>query len=218
MSKTATASHARARSKRGPYAKSAETREKILSAAWEVAQERGFHDVSLSEVASRADVAVGNVSYHFGSREELVVALMRKLADRVMDHVTHPSAGGRDYFERAEAALRGYLDFIHRHPAYVRMGEQLRHLGPEIHRRYVAAWLELHEGAIRKGIAEGTLRPMSDAEITTTAHFIIGVSHSLEHMIEGSDGDDYPGDDVVVGAYMKILRGGLERSPSAPRT
>jgi hypothetical protein len=90
--------------------------------------------------------------------------------------------------------------------------EQVRHHRPEIHRRYVDAWLALHRGAILKGIDEGTLRPMSDGEIATTAHFIIGVSHSLEQMVEGSDGDGFPGDDDVVETCMKILRGGLERS------
>ena len=78
-------------------------------------------------------MAVGNVSYHFGSREELVRALIRSVADRVMEHVIRPTAGGRDYFERAEAALRGYLDFIHRDPAHVRLVEQVRHHCPEIH-------------------------------------------------------------------------------------
>ncbi len=31
-------------------------------------------------------------------------------------------------------------------------------------------------------------------------------------MIEGIDGRQYPGDDVVVEAYMKLFRGGLEQS------
>ncbi len=211
MPKTATASRPPARAKRGQYAKTAETREKILSAAWDVAQERGFHKVSLSEVAGRAEVAIGNVSYHFGSRDELLLALMRSVADQVREHVLRPTEGGRDYFERAEAGLRGYLDFVHRYPASVRMGEQVRHYRPEIHRRFVDAWLELHQTGLRKGIEEGTLRPMSAGEIVATAHFIIGVSHSLEQMIESIDESNYPGDDVVVETFMRMLRGGLER-------
>lgn len=197
---------------RGPYAKSSETKAKILAAAWDVAQEKGFHKVSLSAVATRAGVAVGNVSYHFGSHEELVRSLMGSVAEQVREHVLQPTIGGRDFFERAEAGLRGYLDFVHRHPAYVRMGEELRHHRPEIHRRYIDAWLELHRGAIQKGIAEGTLRALSAGEIETTARFIVGVSYSLEQMIEGIDGDHYPGDDVVVATFMSMLRGGLMRS------
>jgi AcrR family transcriptional regulator len=211
MSKAAADLQAPETARRGRYAKTWETQEKILAAAWDVAQERGFHRISLSEVANRADVAVGNVSYHFGSRRELVRSLMRSVADRVMEHVISPTAGGRDYFERAEAGLRGYLDFVHRHPAYVRMVEQVRHHRPEIHLHYLGAWLELHQSAIRQGIDEGTLRSMSDGEIATTARFIIGVSYSLDQMIESLDGNDYPGDDVVVETFMKMLRGGLER-------
>jgi AcrR family transcriptional regulator len=212
MPETTVAPPIPARGRRGPYAKTLETQGKILAAAWAVAEERGFHKVSLSEVARRADVAIGNVSYHFGSREDLVQALMRSVADQVMEHVIRPTASGRDYFERFEAGLRAYLEFVHRHPAYVRMGEQVRHHNPEIYQRYVDAWLELHRGGIQRGIEEGTLRPMSDGQIAATAHFIVGVSHSLDQMIEGIDGNNYPGDDVVVETCVKILRGGLQVS------
>lgn len=212
MASTAQPTATPVRTRRGRYAKTAETREKILSAAWEVAEERGFHKVSLSEVASRAEVAVGNVSYHFGSREALVRALMRSVAEQVTEHVVHTAATGRDYFERADAGLRGYLDFVRRHPAYVRLGDELRHHRPEIWGRYVAAWLELHRTALRRGIEEGALRPMSDAEIGAAAHFIVGVSNSIAQMLEHIDREEYPGDDVVVGLFMTMLRGGLAGS------
>jgi AcrR family transcriptional regulator len=212
MPRTATAPEVPANRKRGRYAKTAGTREKILAAAWDVAQARGLHDVSLSEVASRAHVAIGNVSYHFGSREGLLWALMRSVADQIVQEVLRRTAEGSDYFERAEAALRAYLDFVHRHPAHVRLGEQLRHHRPELHRRYLDTRLEFQRTAVQKGIDEGTLRAMSEDELAATAHFLVGVSHSIDQMIEGIDGRGYTGDDVVVDTYMKILRGGLARS------
>ncbi|MFQ5698899.1 MAG: TetR/AcrR family transcriptional regulator [Myxococcota bacterium] len=210
---TATATEAPRRHKRGQYAKTAATRARILAAARHVAQARGFHRVSLSEVARRAGVAVGNVSYHFGSRDELLRALMRSVADEIVEHVIRPAEGGGDYFERAEASLRAYLAFVHRHPAYLRMGDQLRHHRPEIHRRYLEAWLELQRSALQRGIDEGSLRPMSPDEIAATAHFLVGVSQSLDRMVEGIDGRSYPGDDVVVETCIHFLRGGLARSP-----
>ena len=45
-------------SKRGPYAKSSQTRERILAAAFEVAGEVGLHRVAVAAIADRAGVAV----------------------------------------------------------------------------------------------------------------------------------------------------------------
>ena len=66
---------------RGPYAKSSDTRARILDAALEVAGELGFHRASVARIAERAGVAVGNLHYHFGSRDELLRELMETLVE-----------------------------------------------------------------------------------------------------------------------------------------
>jgi len=204
--------------KRGSYAKTAETRSRILAAAHDVARELGFHGVSLAEVAHRAGVAVGNVSYHFGSREELLHEVMQGVADRLREAVVQAGVAGRDVFERGEAALRAYLAFLRAHPWYVQMSEQVRSHRPDIYRRNLVFWLDLHRSAVREGIEEGTLRPMTDEELTATAYLIVGAHYFVDQMIEGTGGQSYPGDDIVVAAYMKLFRGGLEsareRKPS----
>ncbi len=212
MPRTATLPRPAESRKRGNYAKTAETREKILAAAMQTAEDLGFHGVSLSEIAKRAGVAVGNVSYHFGSREELLREVMQTVTAQLQQDVLVAGVSGRNAFERGEAGIRAYLSFIHRHPAYARMAEQVRHHHPEIYRENLAAWLALQRAAIEQGIKEKTLRPMTDDEISATAYLIIGAHNFLDQMIEGIDGREYPGDDVVVDAYMKLFRGGLEQS------
>lgn len=198
--------------KRGNYAKTAETRGRILVAARQVAEELGFHGVSLSEVAKRAGVAVGNVGYHFGSREELLREVMQTVTAQIQEDVLLAGAPGRDMFERGEAGVRAYLAFVHEHPAYGRISAEVRHHHPDIYREGLAGWVELQRAAIRGGIHEGTLRPMTDDEISATAYLIVGAHYFLDQMIEGIDGQPYPGDDVVVASYMRLFRGGLEKS------
>ena len=53
---------------RAAYAKSADTRARILAAALAEASESGFHKTSVARIAARAGVAVGNLHYHFGSK------------------------------------------------------------------------------------------------------------------------------------------------------
>ena len=57
---------------RAPYAKSRDTRARILAAALAEASDSGFHKTSVARIAARAGVAVGNLHYHFGSRRELL--------------------------------------------------------------------------------------------------------------------------------------------------
>lgn len=59
-------------------AKSAETRERILTAALDLFREKGFGESSMREVAARAGVATGLAYYYFDSKEALVRAFYER--------------------------------------------------------------------------------------------------------------------------------------------
>ena len=54
--------------------KAEETRRKILSAALDLFQERGFAETTMREIARRAEVATGAAYYYFPSKEAIVMA------------------------------------------------------------------------------------------------------------------------------------------------
>ncbi len=197
------------RPKRGAYAKSANTREKILTAAREVAGEVGFHGVSVAKIARRAGVAVGNLHYHFKSLDELLRELMKQVTEQITEEALQAMEHTGDVFEREEAVLRTYLAFVHRNPTYVRLAEEVRVHHPDIYHHFLSLWLELTRVSIQEGIDSGVLRPMSGAEVAALAHYLLGARYFLDQMISGGHGSNYPGDDVVVGTYMDLLRAGL---------
>lgn len=201
--------------KRGAYAKSAETRERILAAAAAVAGEVGLHAVSVAKIAERAGVAVGNLHYHFGSLDELLRELMQHVADRLTEEILRAVEHSGDIFAREEAAFRAYLSYVRRNPTYVRLAEEARMHEPEIYHRVLAAWLEFLSESIREGVSSGTLRPLRDDEITALAHYLIGARYFLDQMLQGMHGQEYPGDEVAVATYMQMLRFGLECHSSA---
>jgi len=47
-------------------------REAVLEAAEELMSKKGFNGVSMRDIASRADVNLGSVTYHFGTKEKLL--------------------------------------------------------------------------------------------------------------------------------------------------
>jgi AcrR family transcriptional regulator len=62
----------------GRSAKKAQTRRQLIDAASEVMAERGFHDASLMEVASRAGLTTGAVYSNFRSKEDLILAVIQE--------------------------------------------------------------------------------------------------------------------------------------------
>jgi AcrR family transcriptional regulator len=196
---------------RGPYAKSSDTRQRILDAALEVASELGFHRASVAKIAERAGVAVGNLHYHFGSRDELLRELMESLVEELHAQVQAALPEGGSVIDREEAALRTYLAYEHRHPGWIRLSEEVRIHHPDLSREGVALWLALFREGIEQAIARGELHAMDDAEVAALAHFLLGTRYFLDQMIEGVDGRPYPGDEVVVRTYLDFVQGGLTK-------
>jgi len=64
----------------GGYAKGHETRELILHAALGIMVEEGYRAMSMRRIATACDMKLGNLTYHFPTREDLV----RELLDAVI--------------------------------------------------------------------------------------------------------------------------------------
>jgi AcrR family transcriptional regulator len=80
-----------------PAAEGTPTRERILDAAERLFAEHGFAGTSLREVTSLADVNVAAVHYHFGSKEELLRAVLSRIVAPV-------NRERLDLLERVEAS------------------------------------------------------------------------------------------------------------------
>jgi AcrR family transcriptional regulator len=218
MRKSATpdrsAGPARPGRRRAGYAKSRATRERILAAALAEASHAGLHKASVAGIAARAGVAVGNLHYHFGSRRALLRQLMGELVADLMPRLHAIDADdGADFFERQRAGLLAYLAYLRANPAHVRLADEIKLHDPALYRRAVAGWVERMAARIRAGIAQGTLRPMDESEITAQAHFLLGARHFLEQMME-TGGGARP--EAVVDAYLALLRDGLGRRAQQP--
>src|SRR5262245_31426714 len=83
------------------------TREALVEAAADVFAQRGFHAASLDEIAERAGFTRGAIYSNFGSKEELMIAVLDEFTSRqlrdfghAIDDLTH----GTDEERSAAAA------------------------------------------------------------------------------------------------------------------
>jgi TetR/AcrR family transcriptional regulator, cholesterol catabolism regulator len=159
------------------------TRRRLLDAAAAEVARHGRAGASLGAIASAAGLKPGSIYFHFGSREQLIDAMLEEgvresLArlDRAMTEVpqgvmTEVPQGARpgDPRARLRAAIRAHLDALHdlRDYAAVVLAPALALDGPpgaafrELRRVYLQQWSRLVEDAQGTGVlAAGVPAPI----------------------------------------------------------
>jgi len=96
---------------RAPEGQSTEaTRQRILAVALELIAQKGFAATSTREISERLGFTKAALYYHFRSKQELLLALMRPILDHLAGVVeageTHEGPG------RPARVLAGYVDLV----------------------------------------------------------------------------------------------------------
>lgn len=105
------------------------TRNALVEAATEVFARRGFHGASLEEIAEAAGFTRGAIYSNFSSKEELLLAVVDRYNDVLVDAFTgmlrdHADEVGGDLSSATSAALWTYQ--ANRDPALMLLGLELR--------------------------------------------------------------------------------------------
>jgi AcrR family transcriptional regulator len=190
---------------RGQYARSEDTRARILDAALAEARKSGFHNTSVAKIAARAEVAVGILNYHFGSKRELLRELMASQAGEFISQLTE-ATNTESFFDYEQRILTIYLTFLHANPNYVRLTEEVRLHDPDLYQEGTQANIEHICGRIRRGMQRGDLRAMNSKTVRAQAHFMLGTLTFLDRFLED---EHYPGDASTVTSFINSLRGAM---------
>jgi AcrR family transcriptional regulator len=95
---------------RGPYAKTAEVRRKILEACADAFGGAGFHGSSTKDIAQRAGISHTGLRHHFPTKEDLLIALLELRAEHSTEVLTALNA--RTPQTHPLEALRGQLAIL----------------------------------------------------------------------------------------------------------
>jgi len=149
-------------------------RREILDAALEVFSEKGYHDVSMLEIARRADFAVGTLYKFFKNKEDLYKSLIVTKAEeyhRVLKEVLARDDDVvkvlKDYiatkvgaFADNVAALRLYLTEVHGASFNLKAG-----LDPELRKLYDEL-IEALASVFRSGIRKKVIRKLDPYQMS----------------------------------------------------
>jgi AcrR family transcriptional regulator len=128
----------------------------ILSAAAEVLAERGYHGLSLDEIADRLDLSKASLYHYFPSKEALVSSCLEQLGGALNDQLrslveAHPGTAT----EQLGLLIRSQLDLIVRtRPEMARLFIQPQDW-PEPYRRRTRRLREEHDAIFRAVVRRG---------------------------------------------------------------
>lgn len=81
------------------------TRRRVLDAAMSTIVECGFYRASSNEIARRAEVTWGVIQHHFGTREALMVAVVKDWSEKFAEAIEAADVSGDTTAERIEKLL-----------------------------------------------------------------------------------------------------------------
>jgi AcrR family transcriptional regulator len=213
MSRETTASASGARrgtsGRRGPYSKSAETRQRIVDAAIAEFAENGYNSGSTQRIATRAALSSAQIFYYFPKKEDLLHAVLEH-RDAISDEIV--AAGSGEPEDTPETILRiaaanetipGFISLYMilfaestspRHPGRDYFCERYRRL----RRVFTEAFAEMED--------RGLLLPGVDAQYAATSTLATWDGIQLQWMLEPEE--------ISVVAHMRRHLSTLVRVPA----
>jgi AcrR family transcriptional regulator len=136
---------------------------RILSAALAAFSEQGFDGARTRDIAARADVTLGLLQYHYGSKDELWKAAVEQAFSTLgagVDLILAPSEAV-DERERLRRLLRAHVAFVAQHTEFIRiMHDEGKRRGPRMRwlaDRYVKPLHDKLTPLIERAQAQGIL-------------------------------------------------------------
>jgi AcrR family transcriptional regulator len=184
VSEATSATRKRPRRRRGSGGAEADGRAQIIEAGIASILEVGFYRSSTNEIARRADVSWGALQYHFGTREALLLAIVRDLDRSFLEDINAAHVEGETREERI-ASLYEILGRFYDTPTFlvrVQIILNLRH-DPETSAE-VSAEVTQHaaraEASTRRLLAEAIGPDASQSEYDALFHALRGFALSRQ--------------------------------------
>jgi AcrR family transcriptional regulator len=192
-----------------------ETDLKILKAAAKLFREQGFDATTVRQIAKAAQMLPGSLHYRYQSKDEVLVALMRRGTSKAMEAVREAVKAEPDAIERLRLALRAHLRLlIHGDDALYVLLFDWRALPPRsragIEReraKYEAFWDEL----IAEAAMTGRARPQIDLGLARRFSFgAINWVATWHHEVDQSA-------EQIADAYFTYVAYGLLTDQGRPK-
>jgi AcrR family transcriptional regulator len=193
----------------------ADADERILKAAGRLFREQGFAATTVREIAAAADMLPGSLHYRYASKDDVLVALMRRAVARATAAVQAAITRVSDPVERLRHGLRAHLELLCSgdDSLYVLLFDW-RSLPPGARRgveRERAQYERFWDGLLIDASGTGRARPVLDLELVR--HFGFGAINWVATWYQPK-GDRTPAQ--IADAFFAFLAFGLLHERARP--
>jgi AcrR family transcriptional regulator len=183
------------------------TAERIREAAIDLFSRNGFHATGVSELAAAAELGVGALYYHIGSKEQLLWEVLRV-------HIDEAAAAAEAVLESDLAAVEKMRQLVHHHVRiiaaharevriYVRDAEAVTGDRAEV----LQAGRERVEDAWRSVFTEGVAQRVLVTDDHVVVNGVLGMLNML-YMWYRPDREDSP--DAIADKLCNVILSGIE--------
>ena len=191
------------------------TRGKILDAAEDVFAEHGFHAASLRDLADAAGVTRSLIHHHFGSKEQLWIAVSDRLFEGYRSWQSALLHSGKFQLDGFEGSARQLFRFLEGSPNFVRLGSwaNAARSVESSHRDMALQGVERLREMQKRGEMRRDIDPASA---------LVALFNLVEHWfharttLESRLGDALPSDDDFLEDLVRILLRGIQPCDGDP--
>jgi AcrR family transcriptional regulator len=214
------------RAKAGRRPGVAATREALLAAGADLFAERGYEGVPVWAIAEKAGVNKAMISYHFGGKRNLYLAIVEASFAEIVSQVERLAASPAPAPETLRALIAVVGDVAsRRHPHFCTM--MLRELlagGPHLDPKTVAMPLRVLTAVkrvVERGVREGAFRPvdplLTHLSLVGSLVFFFATRRFRERLLSGRRGIAPPAADAYVKHIQDLATNGLAAAKTRDR-
>jgi AcrR family transcriptional regulator len=103
----------------------AEKQEHIINAAFSVFGKQGYKKASVADIAEKAGITKGMITYYFGSKKNLYMYLVDVTIQRIHTTNDAATASSADFFEKLKIVTKTQVVALSEHPGFFRFVNSL---------------------------------------------------------------------------------------------
>lgn len=186
------------------------TRHDVVVAAGRLFASQGYHATSMRDLGRELGILGGSVYAHVGSKEELLVAVVRRAGELFGESAERALSASDNPRDRLQALIAGHIDVVLDHRDEVQTFLNEARSVPASARRTIVEerdrYEDIFKSTIKDGTAVGAFRAGTDSALA--ARFVLSVINAIDRWYD-------PKGDLnrlqLVAAVFAFVTEGLER-------
>ena len=165
-------------------------RAEILEQAEKIFAAKGFHNVTMAEIASASGFSIGSLYQFFEGKENLYTTMISEKLDLMYAEVRKATNAAKDIIDKIETLIDAHLQFIEKNTDFCRLfikGENaaLSEAMTSLRQKLIDDYFKhitFIENLLKDGIKKGLLRALPPHEMASALFHLIRAS-SIEWML-----------------------------------